>query len=391
MIKKDKIKILFIMDLLTGFGGTEKHLFQLVKNIDSNKFECYLFAFQSNPNFLKNYETYCHILPFSLKKIYNWEAFRTAPDVIRFIKKEQIDIVQSFQFGADVFGTLVSRLAKVPLIISSWRDLGHCRTGRYRIADRVTQPLIHRFLSVCDTVTEAMVATGIPEDKITRIYNGIDLSEWPESTGISNGKIRKKLKVDTNSFVIGNNSHFRPEKGHNIFFEAVKRLVHQIPNLKVFALGGPGKAKHFQNVIQQNKLLTEIVTIDYVQDLQDIKEYISVYDVACLTPISNEGFSNAILEEMAMGKPVIATDVGGNAEAVVDSVTGYIIPPNNVDALENAILKLYRNPELRMRMGAKGRKRVETHFRLKRMIQNIENYYLEALNTHCSNARVVIH
>lgn len=377
MGKKNKIRILFIIDFLVGFGGTEKHLLQLVKNIDCKTFECYLFAFESKSNFLKKYfeNCPCHILPFSLNKIYDLQAFRVALKLIRFLKEEQIDIVQTFHFGSDFYGTQVARLAKVPLTISSRRDLGSYRTGHYRIADRLIRPLVHRYLSVCDTVTDSMVKEGIQKDKITRIYNGIDLSEWPERNGGFDRAIRKKLNINKNSFVIGNVSHFRPEKGHDVFFEAIKRLVNKIPNLRVFTLGYP-RGRNYKVIVQQDEILKRVVTIDYVED---VKEYISVFDVACLTPIKNEGFSNAILEEMAAGKPVVATDVGGNAEAVVHGETGYIIPPNDVDALVQAILNLYHNPVLRMGMGQKGRERVETYFTLEKMVHSIENYYLKIL------------
>ena len=378
MGEKNKIRILFIIDFLMGLGGTEKHLLQLVKNIDRKRFDCYLLAFQSDPEFLKNFEKHCHILPFSLNRIYDWKAFRLVPNLIRFLKERQIDIVQTFHFGADNYGSLVSKIARVPLIISSRRDLGTYRTRtRYRFFDHFTQRIVNSHLSVCNRVTESMVKSGILRKKITTIYNGIDLSEWPDSNGDLSGKNRKDLNISKSSFVIGNIAHFRPEKGHDVFFEAVRRLASQIPNLRVLALGDQGtRRKYFETLIQQDEILQEIVTVDHVQD---VKKYLAVMDVVCLTPINNEGFSNALLEEMAAGRPIIATDVGGNAEAVVDGETGYIIPPNDVDALERAILKLYNNPELRKGMGQKGRKRVENHFTLEKMIQNIENYYLETL------------
>lgn len=98
-------------------------------------------------------------------------------------------------------------------------------------------------------------------------------------------------------------------------------------------------------------------------------------DVFCLVPNKNEGFSNAILEAMAMARPVIATDVGGNAEAVVHGQTGLIIPPDNSDALAEAILDLYNNPDKRLQMGQNSRERAVNVFSLEHMIKEHEKFY----------------
>ncbi len=374
----DKIKILYVIDSLCAYGGTEKHLLQIIQNIDRSKFECYLLAFESAPEILNEFESFgCKVLPYALKRFYNREALRLALNLYKFLKNKQIGVVQTFHFGADFFGFIVAIVANVPLIISSRRDLGTYRTGRYRIADIFINRFTPNFLSVCDNVTNSMVQQGVKREKINRIYNGLDYTNWDKGNSLNNGLLRKKLNISQSSFVVGNVSHFRPEKGHYVFFEAMKRLKYRIPNLKVIALG---RSFDFNmDIINKDEILREIVIIDCVRD---VKAYLSIIDVACLTPICNEGFSNAIMEEMAAGKPVVATDIGGNAEAVLDGETGYIIPANDVDALEEAILKLYNNPDLRKRMGRKGRKRVEDHFTLERMIQNIENYYIRHLQVN---------
>jgi glycosyltransferase involved in cell wall biosynthesis len=129
---------------------------------------------------------------------------------------------------------------------------------------------------------------------------------------------------------------------------------------------------------KKNGLLEKTMFTGYVDD---VRPYIQSMDVACLTPKENEGLSNVILEEMAMGKPVIATDVGGNAELVVDGVTGFIIEPGDKHALARRIMSLHQNHALRESMGFEGRKRVEEHFTIQTMIKNMEAFYFDLLRS----------
>lgn len=377
--KKSRVKILYIIDHIHGFGGTERHLYNVVQHLDKEKFSCYLLVMDAVPSVVRLYEEAgCHVLPHRLDKIYNWQAMRIGREVIRFIKEEHIDVVQTFHFGSDTFGSIVSRLAGVPILISSRRDLGSYRTGYVKLIDRLTQRLFHRYLSVCRAVSDTLVDDGVSKNRITEIPNGVDLSKWQATDEKSRGEARRRLNIEPEVFVIGNLSHFRPEKGHTIFFEAIRRVAPQISKLKVFALGAGRQPmlQMIEHLIQQDPILHKIVTIDKVDD---VSHFLPAFDVACLTPTMNEGFSNALIEEMAAGMPVIATDVGGNAEAVEHGVSGLIVPPKNAGAIAEALLKLYEQPELRRAMGKAARTRVEKFFTLDKMINQMERFYLSVL------------
>ena len=126
------------------------------------------------------------------------------------------------------------------------------------------------------------------------------------------------------------------------------------------------------------------MTITHTREIED---YLSVFDVACLTPISNEGFSNALLEEMAAGLPIVATDVGGNAEAIIDGESGLIIPPGDAAAIYQAIFRLYESPTLRKKLSESARKRAIEFFNLQQMVTNYEKYYQNLLIKRKSNQK----
>jgi glycosyltransferase involved in cell wall biosynthesis len=381
-----KINILFVIDWLHEFGGTEKHLHQLVKYLDRSQFQCHLIALNGNREFIGQFfEKYgCKFVPIHIKRIYTLPALAKAREIARYLQHAQIDIVQTFGMGADNYATIIARIAKVPVVISSRRDMGTYRTGLYRMADRISDRFIHEYIAVCDRVGDAMQQEGIEKARITRLYNGIELDKWLRVQPVDMAK-RRQLGIAEDAFVIGNVSHFRPEKGHRYFFEAVRRLSENIPNLKVFALGAPGPNRdEVEKSVANDPVLRECVTITHTREIED---YLSVFDVACLTPISNEGFSNALLEEMAAGLPIVATDVGGNAEAIIDGESGLIIPPGDAAAIYQAIFRLYESPTLRKKLSESARKRAIEYFNLQQMVTNYEKYYQNLLSKRKSKQK----
>jgi len=116
--------------------------------------------------------------------------------------------------------------------------------------------------------------------------------------------------------------------------------------------------------------------------VHDVRPGLLALDIACLVPSMNEGFSNAIIEKMAVGLPLVVTRIGGNAEAVEDGVTGFVIPPRDLAALLNAITRLHDDPELRSRMGTAARRRAEDLFSLSQMIRRHESLYRSLLPKH---------
>jgi len=380
-----KIKILYVINGLKLFAGTEKHLYKLISNLDRTRFECHVLPITWKEELIKEFKSkgaVDHIYGNGyLKRIYDWHGLRFMLWMYNIIVENKFDIIQTFQFHSDVVGAIIGRLAGVPIIISGRRDTAAFKSRSKVYISRITNHLTDYFIAVCNDVYKTVKRMeGIPEKKMCVIYNGINMQEMkaPEFNQIM--ALKKSLRIDDGDFVVGNVSILRPEKGHDVFFSAMKKLALQIPQLKILVVGTGPRAlqeKYQEEVQQKQELIGRVIFTGYVHN---VHLYISLMDVACLTPICNEGFSNAILEEMTLSKPVVATDVGGNAEAVLDGKTGYIVPPDDPDRLAEAILRLYREPSLRFKMGMEGRKRVEQYFPLEKMIQETESLYVSLTN-----------
>jgi len=164
------------------------------------------------------------------------------------------------------------------------------------------------------------------------------------------------------------------KKGYDVFFEAIDKIRDSMNNWTVITLGDGPMEDHFRMLCRKKKI---DCNVKFMGSVSDVLKYGFLMDIICLVPTQNEGFSNAILEGMAMGKPIIATDMGGNSEAIVDGDTGIIIPPNHPQKLADAIVRLYRDVNLRKRMGERGRERVEKHFTLEDTIMKLQQLYLQ--------------
>lgn len=368
----EKINIMFLIDVFDGHGGTESHLAYLAAGLDKDRFNCTVVPFRVNEHYLEYSKMDFRVLPLPIIRYYNptiiWKAFRLA----RMMRENRIDIVQTYHFLSDTFGVLVARLASVPIVISSRRDMGF-KKGRFHISvHRILNRLVSRFITVSDAVGELITEKEVvPPDRRVTIRNGIDVSLFRLPTSEEILETRRELGLSNSDFVVGIVGHMRPEKGHAMFFEAACELSGVIPEIKFVVVGRGSLYDEFREFARKRGLDGRTVFTDYVKDA---RPYISVFDVACLTS-RTEGFSNAILEYMAYGKPVVATAVGGNPEVIVEGVTGFLVPPDSPRDLAAKVLALHADPAMRKRMGREGRKAVEEKFSLRVMIDAHASLY----------------
>jgi glycosyltransferase involved in cell wall biosynthesis len=255
--------------------------------------------------------------------------------------------------------------------------MGDLKTNRQVALNRVVNPLIDYFISVCDRVgTSLSLVEGIPAAKIKTIYNGVELSMY-RSGPEARLNARKKLGIDCGVFVVGMVCRLRPEKDIGLFLRAVAAVARKSGNMLAMVVGDwdrkdQGMVDQYFQYLREAGVDKKVIFTGFIDDIRD---YVDSMDVVCLTPGKNEGLSNSLLEKMAMGKAVIATDVGGNEELVVHGETGFIISPADEDALVESILTLKENPQLRTAMGANGRRRIEGYFTVQKMIENTEALY----------------
>jgi glycosyltransferase involved in cell wall biosynthesis len=306
-----------------------------------------------------------------------------------YFRQVRPNIVHCYLFWPSVLGCIAARLAGVPLVVSSRRVLGLFKDGKphyqwlENFANRFTDLVLVNSQAVRRDV---LCRERVDPRKIRLIYNGVDVERFvtaPEA-GL---QVRAEFGIPAAAPLVGIIANLNPYKGHRDFLQAAALVAAEFPRTHFLLVGrDDGIGAELRRLAGELGLSRRVF---FTGPRQDIPPVLAALDVQVLAS-HQEAFSNAILEGMAAGKPLVVTDVGGNAEAVVDGQTGFVVPPHDPPALAGAILPLLRDGELRRRMGQAGRRRAKDFFDLDKMVETLQALYLEHLAVKTGlNARSV--
>ncbi|MFC2061052.1 glycosyltransferase [Elusimicrobiota bacterium] len=376
-----RISVLFMIDKLRVFAGSERNLFEVVTRIDQEKFKPLVVCLQSGSAADHVREKGFDVIDLDIKKIYSLQAIPKIFKMIKIIKKENVKIAVTYHEGSDYFGSIVSRLAGVPVVISSRRDMGYRLKKRNFVVYRYINRLFDRIITVSEAVKDIIInREDVPCSRLTTIHNGVDLEEF------SNAAAEKDIEATKNSFgikegqpVVGIIAAVRPVKGHKYFIEAAAEVLKEKPGACFLIVGWYEESNEY---FKELKTLIEKLNIGkniiFTGGYPDISKIMSIIDISVIAS-DNEGFSNAVIEAMASGKPVIATNTGGTPEAVIDGKTGILVPPADPGAVAAALIKLLSDKGRIEKMAIEARKCAQEKFSMEGMIQKIEDLYEKML------------
>jgi len=282
-------------------------------------------------------------------------------------RRRRVDVVHLFLFTASLWGGMAARLARVSAVIATDRNVDHLEL-RDHPADvllfRLAARLFHdRILGNSGQVTRYLErALKIPSHRLATVYNGLDTEEvQPRRTP---GEVRAELGVGDESPVILMVGRLARQKNYPLFLRAMAHLREANPDL-VGLVAGQGPLEAELQSFSATLGLAEVVR--FLGPRNDIPDLMVAADIVVLTS-DWEGFPNTLLEAMWLERPVVATDVGGCQEVVVDGETGYLVQAGDEAAFVAASQRLLDDPDLRERMGAAGRRRVLDLFTAERLV-----------------------
>ncbi len=376
-MKSKRTKLLVIIDYFHRTGGTEKHLVQLLTCLPPDDFSISVVVFDLGDNpLIEHLRTRgLTVLHLPVGREYVPNALMQAWRLARLIRRNRYDVIQTYHQKADSFGALIARIAGARHLISSKRDTGELRKPLHIFLNRRLKGLFDAFIMAADGVRREVVARdGLDAARVRIIYNGVDTRRFTPPNPAERQSARERLGFSAHDFVVGMVAAFRPEKNHDVFFAGLTRLATTVPNLKVLAVGGGPLLERYRAQIGASELGARSV---FAGDVTEVLPYLWAMDVGCLTPGSNEGFSNAVIEQMAAGLPLIVTNVGGNAEAVIAEESGCVIPAGDPLALSAELQRLAADAELRASLGHAARERARRLFSLERMCAEHIQLYRE--------------
>lgn len=376
------IKILFVIGSLDS-GGAEHHLAQLLPRFPSHKFDCRVYTL-THPGALseklndggivihkpilstfirKNFSTFSSIVLGAASVVsYLVLLIRFRPDIIHFF------LPASYLFAAPL--SLFSFKSKK---IMSRRSQNHYQK-KYPYISKFEWWLHKRMdylLANSQAVAKDLIDEGCPHNKVGLIYNGVNTSQHTPPSTDDRLISRSNLSIAKKSLCLIMVANLIPYKGHIDLLNALANC--KLPENWVMLVAGRDGG-----ILANLRLLSHDLGIEnhilWLGSLTDLTDVYQSADIAILSS-HEEGFSNAILEAMAYGLPTVATNVGGNAEAIVDGAGGIIVPSKNPKALSNAIEKLANNPELRDKYGDFARCRVESEFNWEKCTQMYTDLY----------------
>jgi glycosyltransferase involved in cell wall biosynthesis len=293
----------------------------------------------------------------------------------RFIKKYQIRIVHT-NTGVIASSGLAAKLAGVMHVwhIRDWfQEFSFIWKYYSRFIEYTSQAII--------CVSGPIAEQFNPSQKKVVVNNGFPLEEFPLHFNDGVKKFQEQYKLE-NKIVIGTVGRIKfLRKGQEVLVNAAKILKGRGIHLKYLIVGSPfsGNEDHLdrlKKLIDDNDLTDDFVLTG---ELEDVRPAYSAMKVFILPSGQPEPFGGVVMEAMAMGLPVIATNIGGSIEQVDDGVSGYLVPPNNELALADKIQTIITDNHLREKMGREGRRRIETIFTIKAMADKIENVYSSLL------------
>jgi glycosyltransferase involved in cell wall biosynthesis len=373
---QEKIKLL---EFLTNFmiGGTERQVVNLARGLDRSRFDLHVGCLGRSGDFLSHVEgNSIPVSEYRINSLCNHTTLREQWKFAGYLNRNQIQIVHSYGFYSNVFCVPPARFAGVPIVIASIRDTGDPLTPMQRRVQKAICGFSDHILANSNAVRDRLVEDAYSPGKIGVIRNGIIIPE-PSRNG-ARGFFHRELGLPENARLIAVVSRLNPLKGIEYFLEAAAILAARFEDV-FFPIVGDGIDPEYTAALKDHAarlgLGRRVIFTGFRLDISSIMPDLLI----SVLPSLSEGLSNVLLESMAAGVPVVATKVGGNPEVVEEGVTGILVPPRDPAALADAVGTLLENQSLAIRFGASGRRRVEVHFSLDRMVQDTQKLYFELL------------
>jgi len=374
-----KPRVLQLMDSFNQ-GGSERQAVQLARLLHrSGEYDVLVACLDGRGVLRAEVEKlgFTEIPEFPLTSFYDANFVRQVNRFKRYLRQQNVAIVQSSDFYTNIFGMFSAKLAGIPVRIAARRESGKRSSFKRRI-ERVAYRQAQVVIANCEAVRDELIVEGVPADKTIISYNGLELEKFKPrqesrrdellaSFGLSAVAGRRLVTIVAN---------LRPVKDQAMFLRATRLVRDVVPGV-AFCLAGEGELL--------NPLRQQAVQLGLAEDVfftgrcENVAGLLSVSDIGVLSSAS-EGFSNAIIEYMAAGLPVVATNVGGAREAVVEAETGFLVQPGDADAMARRLIELLNNPTRSRAMGESARRVVEEKFSSTALLERTRRLYERLLS-----------
>lgn len=353
-------------------GGTEKHTLSLAVYFR----QFYRVSLLAPPGSTAHQFTALDILPYHFPR---WD-FNFAQGICQLYqhlqaihKQTKIDLIH-VHAAPELMLAVKLFLPQIPIVFTVHGYHGAGKNWSYWLGSQLANWGADRVIAVCRGEGNILLGYGLKRHKLTVIYNGVCLPSISEN---SCQALRQKLALGEGEIVIGTLARLTPEKGITYLLEAFCQLVRQYNNLRL-VIAGEGKQRHeLEKQVTNRHLHSKVNFLGYIDRSEN---FLALVDIFVL-PSLQEAFSLAILEAMALAKPIVATKVGGTPEQIPSAQIGMLVPPRSISGLTVALAKLISDPQLRQTMGQAAQAYYRENFTLEKMLQQTATIYADLLES----------
>ena len=377
------LHVLHVLTNLGGFGGIQEYVTNLVTRLDRNKFQVEIAVGPGDGPCLSRVREAgipVHHISSLIRSVRPLTDLQALLQLVKLLRSRRYDIVHTHMTKGGFLGRIAARLARIPLVVAGAHNFGVLHFGKFVGAcfwlfDTV---MVRCFTDLVISVSEqnrreAIRLKMIPPHKIVTVTSGIDLPKF-----LSVPTVPSRYYSPAESLIVGTVTRLVPVKGIPDLLHAMAEVVQVFPSARLLIVGdGPERVAIERHI--GNLSLSPYVTL--LGDRSDVVQLLSGFDVFVLASHS-EGLPIAVMEAMAAGCPIIATQVGGIPELITHDVSGILVPPRDVHALAQALLSLLLDHSRRQALGRAARQTAVQHLSLTRMASEVEALYLK----HCCMA-----
>jgi len=377
MAALDRANVLLMIDDLC-LGGAERQLVELAKGLDKERFRVLVVTLYPGQPLERELQGQEGIQLLSLNRRGKFDFGILLP-LVRLLRREKIHVIQPFLSPATFFGLAAAILARVPVMVVTERCGVRRDTKLGENVYRFVEDGLTRFADVAVANSESgrtfLVSRGIAAGKTRVIYNGVN-SERVTVDEADIAALRAGLGIAAAAPVVGIVASLTAPKDYPTFLRSAKIVQGSQPSARFLVVGDGPLRRELEGVAAQLGLADSVV---FAGHQLRVAPFIGSFDVAVLSSCDYEGCSNYVLEAMGLGRPVVATDIGGNRELVRHGETGLLVPPGDPGALAAAVLTLLGDRALASRLAEAARTRFRAGFSVPTMVRQYEELYEELL------------
>ncbi|HEX3086335.1 MAG TPA: glycosyltransferase [Pyrinomonadaceae bacterium] len=373
-----KPNVLFIIDSFEQ-GGSERQALQLLRQLhESGQVRVRLACLQDRGSLKQEAEQLGvgEIHEYPLTSFYDLNFVKQLGRLVSYVRENKIDVIHTHCFYTNIFGMTGGFLAGVPARVTSKGETDGFRTPLQKRVERMSFRLGHRVIANCLVVREMLIREGVNPQRVIQHYNGLDLARMKVLPDISRDRALAKLNLPAGKRFVTIVANLRnPVKDHPMFLRAAARVRATVPDA-AFVIAGEGE------LMPSLRELAAELGIDgdvhFIGRCDYVAMLLHASNVGVLSSKA-EGFANAILEYMAADLPVVATDVGGVREAIVEGETGYVVASGDDEQMAQRLIQVLANDENARAMGLRGKAMVAEKFSSEHHLRNTLELYDELL------------